>query len=100
VGLFGNRADMAYALPMTRRAQQPITIRSDRAARRLALLTRDGRSQASVIEEALESMPLPNEAEVELRARIEAILDGVSPSATPSMAAFDARDYDEHGQPR
>jgi len=85
---------------MTRRAQQPITIRSDRAAHRLALLTRGGRSQASVIEEALERMPLPKDAESELRARIEAILDQASPASIPSMAAFDAREYDEHGQPR
>lgn len=85
---------------MTRRAQQPITIRSDRAAQRLALLTRGGRSQASVIEEALERMPLPQDAEAELRARIEAILDQASSLPAPSMAAFDVREYDEDGQPR
>ena len=85
---------------MTRRAQQPITIRSDRAAHRLALLTRGGRSQASVIEEALERLPLPPDTEAELRARIEAILDQVTPPAIPSMAGFDAHEYDEHGQPR
>lgn len=85
---------------MTRRAQQPITIRSDRAARRLALLTRDGRSQASVIEEALERMPLPQGAEADLRARIERILDQASPAIIPSIAEFDAREYDERGQPR
>ncbi|WP_424140316.1 hypothetical protein [Roseomonas chloroacetimidivorans] len=85
---------------MTRRAQQPITIRSDRAAHRLALLTRGGRSQASIIEEALERMPLPHDAEAELRARIEAILDQASSSAVPSIATFDAHEYDERGQPR
>ncbi|MFK4048020.1 hypothetical protein ACI2KH_24120 [Roseomonas mucosa] len=85
---------------MTRRAQQPITIRSDRAARRLALLTRDGRSQAAVIEEALERMPLPPDAGADLRARIEAILDAACPAAAPAMAEFDAREYDERGQPR
>lgn len=85
---------------MTRRAQQPITIRSDRAAQRLALLTRGGRSQASIIEEALERMPLPQDAEAELRARIEAILDQAASVSVPSMAAFDAREYDEDGQPR
>ena len=41
---------------MNRRAQQPITIRSDRAAARLKLLTRDGRSQAQIIEDALEAV--------------------------------------------
>ena len=85
---------------MPRRAEQPITIRSDRAARRLALLTRNGRSQASVIEEALERMPLPPDAEAELRARLEAILGKAGPDAVPSMAAFDAHEYDERGDPR
>ena len=85
---------------MTRRAQQPITIRSDRAARRLALLTRDGRSQAAVIEEALERMPLPPDAQAELRARIESIIDQVTPGTVPSVAAFDTREYDGRGQPR
>lgn len=85
---------------MTRRAQQPITIRSDRAAQRLALLTRDGRSQASVIEEALERMPLPQDAEANLRARVEAILDQVSPASIPSIADFDAREYDDRGHPQ
>jgi hypothetical protein len=42
-----------------RRRQPPITIRSAKAAARLGLLTRHGRSQADVIEEALERMPLP-----------------------------------------
>ncbi|MCU0890056.1 MAG: hypothetical protein MUC64_18990 [Rubritepida sp.] len=84
---------------MPRRAEQPITIRSDRAARRLALLTRGGRSQASVIEEALDRMPLPPDAEAELRTRLEAILD--RPGAVPpAMTEFDAREYDERGDPR
>jgi len=89
-----------YPPVMTRRAQQPITFRSDRAAHRLALLTRSGRSQASVIEEALERMPLPHDVEAELRAHIETILDQASPASIPSMAAFDGSEYDERGQPR
>lgn len=64
------------------------------------LLTCDGRSQASVIEEALERMPLPPDAEAELRARIESILDQVAPGTIPSVADFDARDYDERGHSR
>lgn len=86
---------------MPRRAEQPITIRSDRAARRLALLTRGGRSQASVIEEALDRMPLPPDAEADLRARVEAILgaDGAR-AAVPSMVEFDAREYDDRGHAR
>jgi antitoxin VapB len=87
---------------MNRRAQKPITIRSDRAAARLALLTRDGRSQARVIEEALDRMPLPAapDSEAERRARIDAILDRLSTRPIPSMAEFDAREYDERGNPR
>ena len=85
---------------MPRRAEQPITIRSDRAARRLALLGRDGRSQASIIEEALERMPLPPDAEADLLVRLEAILDKAIPTAIPSTAVFDAREYDDHGNPR
>lgn len=96
------------AAPMPRRAERPITIRSDRAAHRLSLLTRGGRSQASVIEEALDRMPLPPDAEAELRARVEAILDSAgaareaagAPRRAPGMAGFDAREYDERGDPR
>ncbi|GGE10637.1 hypothetical protein GCM10011529_16280 [Polymorphobacter glacialis] len=87
----------------TRRAQKPITIRSDRAASRLALLTRDGRSQAQVIEEALEAMPVPAlpDERAERLARIDAILDQLRQRTDiPSMAEFDAREYDERGNPR
>jgi hypothetical protein len=52
-----------------------------------------------VIEEALDRMPLPPDAEAELRARLEAILDGPG-SAPPAMTEFDAREYDERGDPR
>ncbi len=45
-------------------------------------------------------MPLPPDAEAELRARLEAVLDGANPNAIPSIAAFDAREYDERGDPR
>lgn len=87
-----------------RRAQQPITIRSDRAAARLALLTRDGRSQAEVIEAALEAMPMPAGAETPekaaLRARLDATIARLRQRAIPSMAEFDAREYDERGNPR
>ncbi|KAB7647424.1 hypothetical protein [Polymorphobacter fuscus] len=86
-----------------RRAQQPITIRSDRAASRLAALTRDGRSQAQVIEEALEAMPLPTlpDERADRVARINAILDQLRERTDiPTMAEFDAREYDEGGNPR
>lgn len=88
-----------------RRAQQPITIRSDRAAARLALLTRDGRSQAQVIEEALEAMPEPvvetaDRDRQALLARIDETITKLSQRTIPSMAEFDAREYDERGNPR
>lgn len=99
----------------TRRAQKPITIRSDRAADRLAVLTRDGRSQAKVIEEALDRMPDPEpvvrpsttyrprlltaDEQAQLH-RIEAILAGIPPGSIMSMKEFDALEYDEDGLPR
>ena len=90
---------------MIRRAQQPITIRSDRAAARLKLLTRDGRSQARVIEEALEALPVPEmpvktPERAAIRARLNATIDALSKRKIPSMAEFDAREYDERGNPR
>jgi antitoxin VapB len=85
-----------------RRRQPPITIRSARAVARLALLTRDGRSQAQVIEEALDRMPLPQTAGdlAPWRADVERLLSQVDHDRVPSMAAFDAAEYDENGQPR
>ena len=88
--------------PTARRRQPPITIRSARAVARLALLTRDGRSQAQVIEEALDRMPLPQTAgDLALwRADVERLLTQVDRDRVPTMAAFDAAEYDENGQPR
>jgi hypothetical protein len=85
-----------------RRRQPPITIRSARAVARLALLTRDGRSQAQVIEEALDRMPLPQTAgDLALwRADVERLLARVDRDRVPTMAAFDSAEYDENGQPR
>lgn len=83
------------------RQQQTITVRSDRAAARLALLTRAGRSQVDVIEEALERMPLPPQGDVEgCRARIDAILQSVPARAYPTMAEVDAGSYHDHGLSR
>jgi hypothetical protein len=85
-----------------RRKQTPITIRSDRAAARLKLLTRGGRSQAEVIEEALERMPEPgSDAErarwlAELNERVARIPKG----SIMSMKEFDALEYDENGDLR
>ena len=88
-----------------RRAQTPVAIRSDRAAARLKLLTRGGRSQAQVIEEALDRMPVPSAAalspeEQARRARIEAAIDRLAACGLPTMAEFDAREYDENGNCR
>lgn len=86
-----------------RRKQPSITIRSQRAVERLKLLTRDGRSQAAIVEEALERMPLPPQERLTLKqreARIMEILEGIDPDSIPTMAEFDAREYDERGNPR
>lgn len=85
-----------------RRKQTAITIRSARAAERLALLTRDGRSQARVIEEALEQMPLPPpqvDRDV-LRADIAALVARGRNLAGKSLKAVEAEMYDENGMPR
>lgn len=88
---------------MPRRAEQPITIRSDRAAARLRLLTGDGRSQAKVIEEALDRMPLPqpDDERAAKLGRLDATLAKLHRRRDiPNMAQFDAREYDERGNPR
>jgi len=89
----------------TRRAQQAITIRSDRAAARLALLTRDGRSQARVIEDALDQVPVPppivdDEAEFMAAMRDIAALYRQEGGRIRTMAEFDAEEYDADGNPR
>jgi hypothetical protein len=88
-----------------RRKQTPITIRSDRAAARLKLLTSGGRSQAEVIEEALERLPAPevpsDEARIERRlAEINALIAAIPPGSIMSMKEFDALEYDENGDLR
>lgn len=85
-----------------RRQQRAITIRSDHALARLALLTRGGRSQVQVIEEALDRMPLPRQEadKVGRRERIEAILATVPKRKYPSMAELDALEYDDEGNCR
>ncbi len=85
-----------------RRQQPPITIRSERARARLALLTRDGRSQVEVIEEALERMPLPAAALDldEKLAQLDAIIAQARGLPRTTMTEFDMQDYDEAGMPR
>ena len=85
-----------------RRQQRAITIRSEHALARLALLTRDGRSQAQVIEEALDRMPLPPQAHSaeQAIARIRAITARARALPRISMTEFDRQEYDEEGLPR
>jgi antitoxin VapB len=85
-----------------RRQQTPITIRSDRAAQRLALLTRNGRSQAEVIEEALDRVPLPATDDAERQAFLAEIDEitrraAARPRKWKSLAEFDEATYDERG---
>jgi hypothetical protein len=90
---------------MTRRSQQAIAFRSDRAAARLRLLTRDGRSQVSAIEDALDRAPIPGLPEGRSE-RIAAVIEraqamvGQSDERPLTMAEFDALEYDEFGDPR
>ena len=89
-----------------RRHQSSITIRSARATELLKRHVRPGRSQAQVIEMALERLPLPtidplDPAERAARMeRVDAILGGLAPGCLPTVAEFDALEYDEDGQPR
>ena len=85
---------------MIRRKQTPISIRSDKAAARLKLLTSDGRSQAEVVEEALDMME-PNAAVKELWLReLQEIIDRIANGSIMSMKEFDALEYDENGDLR
>lgn len=88
-----------------RRKQTPITIRSDRAAARLKLLTRDGRSQAEVVEEALDRLPTPTpdasaERKAARMAELEEIIARIPKDSAWTMKEFDAIEYDEFGDPR
>lgn len=86
-----------------RRQQTPITIRSDRVAERLKRYTAAGRSQAEVIEEAMDRLPEPEPDPDDLEARqqeIERIVRRLSKRNIPSMEEFDRKEYDENGNPR
>jgi antitoxin VapB len=87
-----------------RRQQVAITIRSDRAAQRLAVLTRTGRSQAEVIEDALERVPVPIDEDRARGAFLNEIREigrrARANGPIPSMEEFDAATYDERGLPR
>ena len=87
-----------------RRAQTPITFRSDRAATKLAALKRTtGRSQAEIIEDALDRIPDPHsltsltgEAAAQYQ-RIMAIARSIPPGTFLSMKEADALEFDENG---
>ena len=88
-------------IPKPRRQQRGVTIRSDRALARLALLTRDGRSQVDVIEAALDRMPLPVSPDrAAIRAEIDALLASVPRRKYPGMAELDAENFDGDGNLR
>jgi hypothetical protein len=84
-----------------RHRQAAITIRSDEAARLLAQLTRDGRSQAQVIEDALkrEAEAAPRLTPEELIARIDAIVRPLHGLARKTFKEIDDEMWDEDGLP-
>lgn len=92
-------------MTVPRRKQPAITIRSAKAVELLRTLTRDGRSQTQVVEEALERMPKPALSDEELQTRLAkicAIQEAAKrePFRYRDMADFDRQEYDEHGLPR
>ncbi len=88
--------------PVPRHRQAAITIRSDKAARLLAQLTRDGRSQAQVIEDALkrEVEAAPKLTPEELIAQIDAIVTPGHGLPGKSRQEIEDELYDEYGAPR
>jgi hypothetical protein len=86
-----------------RHRQTAISFRSNRAAQLLAELTRDGKSQAQVVEEALEKAvagiktPLTLEEKI---ARIDAIVVPLHGRNYRSQKEIDDEMYDEFGSPR
>src|SRR3546814_19063115 len=90
------------ALPIyhpPRRKQRAITIRSDHALKRLELLTRDGRSQFEIIEEALDRMPLPKEKYRDaFIAEIRSLQARVPKRTYPTMAEIYADLWDERSE--
>jgi len=88
--------------PLPRHKQRAVTFRSDKAVALLARLTRDGKSQAEAIEEALqravdESTPLTLEEKI---ARIDAIVRPWHGIKGKNQAEMDEEMYDEFGLPR
>ena len=88
--------------PVPRHRQKPITIRSDVAAQLLKQLTRDGRSQAQVIEDALkrEDAAQPRLSREEFIARIDAIVRPLQGLPGKTYRELREEYYDENGLPR
>ena len=84
-----------------RHRQAAITIRSNEAARLLAQLTRDGRSQAQVIEDALkkEAEAAPRLTAEELMAEIDAIVRPLHGLSGKTFKELDDEMWDEYGLP-
>lgn len=85
-----------------RHRQAPITIRSNKAAAILSRLARTGKSQAQIIEDALEKADAvaPKMSKEEFIARIDAIVAPVL--AIPNRPTFKELDdvlWDENGLP-
>lgn len=85
-----------------RHRQTPITIRSNVAAQLLKELTRDGRSQAQVIEDALrkEASARPRLSHDELIAKIDAIVRPLHGLEGKTYRELRQEYYDENGLPR
>jgi len=84
-----------------RHRQTPVSIRSDKAAALLARLTRNGRSQAQVIEDALakEVSDTPRLSSEDFIARIQAIIRPLEGSPGKSFNEIDDEMWDENGLP-
>lgn len=85
-----------------RRAQTPVSIRSDKVAERLKLLARNGRSQAEVLEDAIDRIPADEEEIAARIARIRELSERFA-ARKPRFASvedFDRWAYDERGLPR
>lgn len=88
--------------PVPRHKQTPISFRSDKAAELLAQLTKDGRSQAQVIEDALVKAAddKPKLSSEEFIAQIDAITTPLRGIAGKTRQEIEDEMYDEFGAPR
>ena len=87
--------------PVPRHRQTPITIRSDVAARLLKEMTRDGRSQAQVIEDALKKAvaDAPRLSKEDFIAQISDLVRPNRDLPGKSFKEIDDEMWDEYGLP-